>query len=296
MKAYGPAKLTGYVRPPRGFSQQKYLELRDAGAREIADYTAILVFADGRIGSGTFVNTGGVDGILTAHHVAAEIIKPGGVFRLVIAPYPHKMSVSVELFEHIVIGDSTGNQRPALGPDLSFLKILDVRLLGAIKARKSFLHLDGKDFSFFGKHPKRRMTWFVAGSPYQLAQPLGIHGRPPEPLTKLTNFVADAVYCSITERGDFDFIKVKVTAGEHDFPSRYGGVSGGGIWMVPLSIGDPQDLGSIRHEAPFLGGVLFYQSAIRDKKRMLTGHGPNSIYARCTELVRQDSSRRGTLK
>ncbi len=287
MNPYGPSKLRGYVKAPKGFDAQKYLELRSGAALEIANYTALIVFPDGRVGSGTFVNTSGLDGILTAHHVAMEIIRPKVRFRLVIASYAHKLTVSAEQFEHVVIGDSTGNTRRQSGPDLSFLRIRDVLLVGTIKVHKSFIHLDGKDFSFFRRYPKRRMAWFVAGTPYEFAQALGIHGAPPEPLTKLSNFIGHADYSSISERNGFDYIKVKVPAAEHDFPSHYGGVSGGGIWMVPLSIGDSEDLNSIQYEAPFLGGVVFYQSPLRKKERVLTGHGPSSIYARCTQFIRE---------
>jgi hypothetical protein len=289
MKPYGPSKLRGYVKAPEGLDAQRYRELRNHAAREIADYTAMFVLQDGRVGSGTFVNTNGVDGILTAHHVARKLIKPGGIFHLVIASRAHKLPVSADLFEHVVIGDSTSHEHPQMGPDLSFLKILDVRLVGAIKARKSFLHLDGKHFSFFRTHPKRGMTWFVAGNPYEFAQPLGIQGSPPEPLTKLTNFVGDALYCSISERDGFDYIKVKVPSGQHAFPTQYGGVSGGGIWMVPLSIGGDEALDSIRYEAPFLAGVVFYESSARKNERVITGHGPNSIYARCIQIAKPPS-------
>jgi hypothetical protein len=286
MRAYGPSKLLGYVKASPGFDSKIYLKLRQDAGREISDYTAMIFFPDGRVGSGTFVNTNGVDGILTAHHVAKEIIKPKGVFHLVITSHAHKLPVSSELFEHVVVGDSTGHLAPHLGPDLSFLRIQDVRLVGRIKAHKSFLHLDRKDFSFFRRHPKRRMTWFVAGTPYEFAKCLGPHGIPSEPLTKLSNFVGDAFYRSLSERNGFDYIKISVPAGEHDFPDKYGGVSGGGIWMVPLSIEDGGDLQTLRYEAPFLAGVVFCQSPLRQQERVITGHGPESIYGKVTQIVR----------
>lgn len=286
MKAYGPSKLRGGIDPPRGFDPQSLLRLWEAATREIADYTALIVLEDGRTGSGTFVTANGIDGILTAHHVATKLIKPNSVFHLVITSYAHKLPVSSTLFEHVVIGDSNDNPRPHLGPDLSFLRILDVRLLSTIKGRKSFLRLDGKNFSFFRRHLKRRMKWFVAGAPYEFAEPTESHGVPPEQLTKLSSFVGDAIYRSITDRNGFDDIKVNVPSGEYNFPARYGGVSGGGIWMVPLSIGHDEDLKTIRYEAPFLAGVVFFESPMRNKERVITGHGPNSIYAPSVQLVR----------
>src|SRR6266446_2302498 len=165
MKTYGPSKLRGRVDLPHGFDPQRLAPLWESATLEIADYTALIVFADGRTGSGTFVTANGIEGILTAHHVAKAIIKPKGRFDLVVTSYAHRVPVSSELFHHQVIGDSTGNPRPDLGPDLSFLRIRDVRLVATIKGRKSFLRLDGKDFSFFRRRANR-MRWFLAGTPY----------------------------------------------------------------------------------------------------------------------------------
>src|SRR5258708_178596 len=105
MKPYGPSRLKGYIEAPKGVDVQKFLTLRESAMREIADFTALIRF-DGGVGSGTFINSGSVNGILTAYHVAKEIIK-GGFLQLIIAQYAHKLPVSLEFFQHQVIGDST---------------------------------------------------------------------------------------------------------------------------------------------------------------------------------------------
>jgi hypothetical protein len=279
MKPYGPSRLGRHVNPPPGFDPSTLAGLWQAAAREIANYTAVIVLEAGRTASGTFVEVNGVRGVLTAHHVAREVVKPNSRLHLAVASFAHKLQVSSAFFEQEVVGDSTGNPKPGSGPDLSFLRILDVGLIGTIAGQKSFLVLAAKDFSFFRPYPKRRMKWFVAGTPYEFAQSLTPIGTPPTPLTKVSNFVGDAFYRSITRRDAFDYIKVSVPAGEPTFPTGYKGVSGGGIWMVPLSIGDEHDPATIRYEAPFLAGVAFYESPIRRKARVITGHGPDSIYS-----------------
>src|SRR5688572_22117333 len=99
------------------------------------------------------------------------------------------------------------------------------------------------------------------------------------------NFVGEADFHSRTVRDGFDFVKLRVPCGERNFPRNCKGMSGGGMWLVPLSIDANGDPKSIRHEAPILAGISFYQSEIENGERVIAGHGYDSIYSRVRQTL-----------
>ena len=65
-------------------------------------------------------------------------------------------------------------------------------------------------------------------------------------------------------------------------PSSFGGVSGGGLWEVGLSMEKSRAIswdGRRRFR-----GVVFWQSAISDGRRVIRCHGPQSIFEKVWEL------------
>src|SRR6266436_3170099 len=90
----------------------------------------------GRVGSGVFVNTCGVHGILTCHHVSKPLMEFER-FALSIADHPHSLWVETRHVEHFVVGEMNKDEEKLKdGPDLSFLIIRDAHLLGIIKSKK----------------------------------------------------------------------------------------------------------------------------------------------------------------
>src|SRR6266567_8288149 len=112
--------MSNYIKAPPGFDIESHVA---NATKIIKDYTAILIFEDGRVGSGTFVNACGFVGILTANHVA-ELVFRFPVFALCIAEHPHSLWVKSENLENVVIGEWS-KAAPQNGPDLSFLIIRD---------------------------------------------------------------------------------------------------------------------------------------------------------------------------
>jgi hypothetical protein len=252
----------------------------------IKDYTAILAFEDGRVGSGVFVNTGGVEGILTAHHVA-KVVFEVPEFALCIADHVHELWRKSAHMQHIVIGDSSGNPEPKDGPDLSFIRIRDSNLLGILRSLKSFCFLESQKTRFFDS-PLNLMHWAIAGSPHEFLVPIKPRGKD-GPLSKLTNFVGDADFVSRMQRKGFDYVELAITSGQADFPKSYAGVSGGGLWLIPLEVDPNEDLKTIGHAAPVLAGIAFYQSEPENGQRIITGHGFDSIYSRVTQSLEGES-------
>ncbi len=254
----------------------------ECASKIIKDYTAIFVFDDGRIGSGTFVSVRGFAGILTAHHVAEHLFE-FKEFALCVADYPHGLWVRSELLVHVPIGPVLKNSAPEDGPDLSLLIIRDRTLVEAIQSEKLFYALDFVDLSFF-RSPLSPKIWGVAGSPHDSFKRIE-QDYQGGPLSKLLNFVGTGVFQYQTRQTDFDYIRLTVPSGEFEFPYHYEGMSGGGFWLIPMEIDPGGDVKTIGHRLPLLTGVEFHQSVRTNRERTLTGHGFASIYCRLMQTL-----------
>src|ERR1035437_1228361 len=166
-------------------------QLLAKASRLIKDYTAILIAEDGRVGSGVFVNTCGLDGILTAHHVA-EMIFNSREFALCIAQQEHGVWRRSENFQHIMVGNSTGNPEPRNGPDLSFIVIRDSNLLEILRSLKSFCFLESQRTVFFDS-PLPVMSVGGGGTPISFAGPDKARGKG-GPLAKKKNWWGGATF------------------------------------------------------------------------------------------------------
>jgi hypothetical protein len=249
--------------------------------KEIKHYTVTFVLEDNRAGSGTLVNTCGYDGILTAHHVAKPVLE-GEEFALCEAEYKHSLYLRSDRCEHVPVGHIRNNPHPENGPDLSFIIIRDSKVLATLRSIKSFFYLETKDLEYF-QSPLERMHWAISGSPDEAKKVIGAFAD--GPVMSFQNFVGAATFQSRVIRGEFDFINLKMASGIENFPKDCEGMSGGGIWLLPLSI-ENEDPKTIRHEAPILAGVSFYQSVIEKGARIITGHGYESIYSRLREALK----------
>lgn len=276
--------MKDYIEPPKDFGHAALQSHIERAVQEIKHYTVLFVLKDKRVCSGIFVNTCGYHGVLTAHHVAEPVLNNSEV-GLCIAERPHSLFLRSEHCQHVPIGHVRNNLQLENGPDLSFIILRDANLLATLRSLKSFYHLDTKDVSYF-QSPLNRMIWCISGCPYEATKVLGV-SPPYGPLVQFQNFIGDATFHSRTVRDGFDFIDLKMPCGEGDFPKDCRGMSGGGMWLVPLSIDPNSDTKTIRHEAPLLAGVSFYQSEIENGERVITGHGYDSIYSRVRQTLRE---------
>jgi len=262
---------------PAGFDPREHIA---RAGDEIRHYTAIFSFEDGRVASGTFVNACGFYGILTAHHVAKVVFKFPEFGLCVSERTPTGLWVKSANLEHVIIGEPPKDADPQIGPDLSFLIIRDSNLLESLKSLRTFCFLESKDQSYF-TFPLERMHWAIAGSPDEAKEVIQTNYKG-GPLTKLRNLVGEAVFKSRNTRNDFDYIELKIPIDVEPFPKSYQGVSGGGFWLMPLNRQDDQV--TIRID-PILAGVAFHESEPEGGDRIITGHGPDSIYTRLIESL-----------
>jgi hypothetical protein len=262
------------VNLPAGFDYRPTLDK----AQRLASNYAIIFVINGKVfGSGMLITLKGVHGILTAHHVAIlPYGKEEGAFSLCICNAIHRVPVrTTAQLQHIVLGDSKKNRFEHTGPDLSFLMITDPELLSTLKARKSFYPLIKRaDIAKYPEYQLRKLLWTISGSPKEFSQEHGMYKG--EKLTKASDFHVSADFRSLKQKKGFDYFRFEVDSGINGCPKGYGGVSGGGIWLLTSKT---MTNGQISY-GPMLQGVVFYESRPyqNETKRILIGHGPDSIY------------------
>ena len=272
------------MRVPQHFDFRPHLE--KAGLI-IKNYTTIFMLNGDMLGSGVCVQTCGLHGILTAHHVAEGVLRNSD-FALYVGESEESEWAQPSCFDPVPIGclrshaDQNAHEK---GPDLSFLIILKGRLLETLKLKKPFYSLDAQRTFYFSK-PLDGMPWAVAGSPYERCRPVRYDFEPDGALTKVRNLVAWGGFKSHAARDGFDYIKLEMPCDEEPFPASYDGMSGGGLWAVPLEI-DGSDMSTVGHGSPLLGGIQFYESEPNDGSRTLTGHGFDSIYSRVRKTLKE---------
>jgi len=230
-------------------------------------------------GSGTFVRTGDVFGVMTAHHVA-ELFEGGFYLGLALVPEVHTHSVRPEYFDivHIAFGPIECES-----PDLSFLRIYSP-YLGTIKAYKSFYNLDAYRETVLKQPPPLSTgAWFLFGAPAIHTTDEGPEG----------GFCGVAGYHSMCGAvgvdpeppvDGFDFLSaVSEYTPLTTTPVDFHGVSGGGLWHALLRA---KADGGIDDYDYILSGVALCQSEISAGTRHIRCHGLESIYRAGIDTIR----------
>ena len=88
--------------------------------------------------------------------------------------------------------------------------------------------------------------------------------------------------------GNYDYLELEVHYNkDSQVPKSFGGVSGGGLWHVPLQ---KSKEGKITPQEMIFSGVAFYQSSMIGNIRTIKCHGRRSIYKIAYELVKNNCS------
>lgn len=234
------------------------------------------------IGSGTFISTGDIFGILTATHVVRQL-KRSDSLGLVLAERGSLYSVEVQYLDIIEIGKY---REPGEGPDIAFIK-LPTSEVGKIKPYKTFLNIDNDREELLNCPPDHQDGfWLVCGAPGQF-----------------TNYEGQGIFsvgsiCGIGgvqneyEKDGYDYIESIVEYDRQmeqidniEIPESLGGMSGGGLWQVMVGISEEECI-PLRY---ILYGVAFCQSKFEENRRILKCHGRKSIYKYAYEAIRKCS-------
>jgi len=256
------------------------------GVLPINDYSISLFRNNKPFGSGTLVAVGGIWGILTAHHVS-QFLQRGSeddTIQIVLAGHPHRFDVPLAACSALVVGahDETHSSD---GPDLALVRLLDPSQIGTLRSKKSFYPLDDGALQKVLDLPYQQMPWWIWGAPAE-QQIVQAHRETGEPIMHVMHFCGRAMFAGECNRETFDYVSLKIDAGHDVFPANYEGVSGGGAWLIPVTIDPDIGLATLEFEPPILAGVAFYQSDLDHESRLLSAHGPRSVHAVC-EAVRQ---------
>jgi hypothetical protein len=244
-------------------------------------YCVILVFPKGGNGSGTLVSCHGLYGILTANHVAQLLDITKGDFMLCARQTPDSITIRSNQYRHVVVGKHHSN-RGLLGPDLSFIEIIDPELLSRLKGAKSFHPLEENLIPPFEAEQLKEMVWIVSGAPDESKEPGTLREKP---LTTYTLSHMAVQYHSVRHRNGFDYFRMRTTHGADGYPKEYGGVSGGGLWVLGMNPDTHETEG-------ILQGVIYYHYRLSKKSTdsILIAHGVNSIYECLVKAVSHNSA------
>lgn len=223
------------------------------------------------IGSGTLVEIEGTHYVLTAAHVWHET-RDAEQIGLVLTAH---LSRFVMRRDAISARELWNRENPEWGPDLALLE-LGRPFVSTISAYKSFVNL-----------PRQRGTvtapalgadkkyWAVTGMVGQFSE---VQNYPDRKIIE-ANVVGRAFFGGILEtyqRNGHDYLDAGANLELTGVPASFGGVSGGGLWEIGLSM---TRSGKISwDEKLHLRGVAFWQSPVNDKRRIIRCHGPRSVY------------------
>ncbi len=235
------------------------------------------------LGTGVLVSVRSKRAIVTADHVAQELQKSSRIpLFLQRTSQVHSIDVGGVSIVRIARGTDA-----ASGPDLAVI-ILAPSIAGSIAAIKSFHSLDAlREKVLSGAFDLRDGFWLAQGFLEERTS-VGLD-RVEAGFTKyFYNFSGVGGPDTIDTVGNFDYLDFPVSheVRPEDAPTSYGGMSGGGIWQVPLKRRDAEFM----HLPPVLGGVMFYQHPTTDTQCGIRGHGPHSIYTAVYGAVKGEPS------
>ena len=231
------------------------------------------------IGSGTLVEIEGKHYILTAAHVWYET-RGAEEVGLTLTEYP---SYSFLRIPRAAILDKClwDNHVSEWGPDIAILQLPN-SFVSTIAAHKSFLNLPRQKATFISQlGTSVDGLWAITGMVGEFSEVQTTEQN----RTNTANVNARAFFSigpRIHESNGYDFLDISAKQDLPGVPSDFGGISGGGLWEISLSMGESGKVfwdGKSRH----FRGIAFWQSAISDGRRMIRCHGPRSIFEKAWE-------------
>ncbi len=251
----------------------------EAAAKDLADYSVGFVRVESTprgqdavlLGSGTLVTIGSIRAVLTAHHVVS-ILPATGRLGLILGPTLQQHTVDTQGVTYLKIARDAID---ADGPDLGAV-VFAPSIAGAIGAKKTFYNLELRRDQLLSTPPDLHDGfWFVNG--FIAEKTVEERGRDGYDLIKgFYNLSGAGGPEEAIVVGEHDYFTFPVSYGGRSVaPKSFGGMSGGGLWQVPLTR-DSQ--GQITHKAPLLSGVVFYQEVAAQTSCNVKCHGRRSVY------------------
>lgn len=220
------------------------------------------------LGSGVLVSAGKTHAILTAHHVI-ECLEKNNHLGLLLGKSEKANSINTQGFGFRKI--ARGNEDSS-GPDLGAV-ILAPNISSSIAAKKSFFNLDLYYDQMLTNPPELNAGfWISQGYLDERTAVTKDTDRNGITITfNLFNGLGSPEYIEPVDR--FDYFKYPIVP-PRTSPVSWGGMSGGGLWQIPLK----RQSGNLTYLKPLLSGVLFYEQLEKGIVSHLKCHARKSIY------------------
>jgi hypothetical protein len=262
--------------PP--FEELPLAELPDsvfeAATRELANFNVGFLRVENTpqgldavlLGSGTLVSIGAIRAVLTAHHVVS-ILPTTGRLGLILGPTLQQNTVDTQGLTYLKIARGTIDSD---GPDLGAI-VFAPSIASSIAAQKTFYNLQLRRNQMLSTPPDLHDGfWFVNGFIDEMT--VKERGRDGYELIKgFYNLSGAGGPEETTMVDEHDYFAFPVSYDRQSWtPKSFGGMSGGGLWQVPL-MRDAE--GKIRHKTPLLSGIVFYQEVTTETSCNIKCHG-----------------------
>ena len=243
-------------------------ELRQAIILDIGRFTVpLFAIRDTGIelaGTGTLFTSGSSQYILTAAHVWKESLRSATKVGIGIqADITNRFSIDTRALVPIFPAHPTPWNR--WGPDIAFLRIPSEDV-GSINARRPF-YSPAVDETV-APNVERIEVCVLMGTPHAFGTFSPAHAG----VQVNGRFIADEIPYS--QQGEQDYFDIEIDTSPAGTPKRWGGVSGGGLWLVHIYC---QCMTGKIEWARSLQGLAFWEDPIGDDCIVIRCHGPQSI-------------------
>jgi hypothetical protein len=251
---------------------------------------------DGKFaGSGTFIRCHKLHGILTARHVIERFdftIDSRQVLSIsVMDGRPHEYSLDMCTLQCVKVGRPK-RSNPRAGPDLAVIVLPDV-VAKNISYRKNFHDLSVHRRERLKEAKRPAGLWCAFGFPQEQ-----VDVQVSDPKSTMIHCVGLLLLTTVTRRRGvrgFDYLHLAVGCeklrGKVPPPRKYKGMSGSGVWQIPI-VADAKGHPRIQIEKALLAGVVFFETRQAGQSKELRCHGPKSLYVKVRNaLIRRAKPR-----
>jgi len=269
--------------------------VKEAIRQETKHYNVPLVVNEKLLGSGALVEIYGHFGVLTAEHVAHHPFSPERRLtdqthngpKLLIPPMDSPGDIVFDSYALRVL--RTKRQTDEYGPDLALVVLPPSEALNQLRATRSFYPIasaiDAKLTEALQETGFVAFCGFPASTQSKGAAALGF-----SEVIELGGFAFMTGPEKYEERDDWDYFELGVRREQMgDVGDSFGGVSGGGVWRVPVYRKSGESKGSEYFEDMTFAGVAFYEeNHLKDGRFFVRTHGPRSIYNTFLHMIRAE--------
>jgi len=229
------------------------------------------------LGSGTLVTAGRKQAILTAHHVV-QVLPRVGRLGLLLWSSDHPTTVDCAGLGFLEIARGVDD---SVGPDLGAV-VLSAPIASAIAAQKSFYNLDNRRDGVLNRPPQDNEGFWIANG--FIDERTTEHRGEGIVSKRFFNLSAAGGAERQPDVDQFDYYQYPVSIEGREYsPRSFGGMSGGGLWQIPLA---REGNGSVVSRTPLFSGLVFYQVPTTSSECGVRCHGRRSIYEIAYEAIR----------